>query len=93
MRSIEHNILDGTAQDVHRVVSPLAMPPVTPRTARAIFAGLGDRLATTEQARRLWEHWDRPETAWFQGNHVGYLWSDTVWRFVTSVLDGHNLTA
>lgn len=93
MRSIEHNILDGTAQDVHRVVAPLAMAPVTPRPARAIFAGLGDRLATTDQARRLWEHWDRPETSWFQGNHVGYLWSDTVWRFVTSALDARNLTA
>ncbi|MBS1837571.1 MAG: alpha/beta hydrolase [Actinobacteria bacterium] len=93
MRSIEHNILDGTAQEVHRVVSPLAMPPVTPRPARAIFAGLGDRLATTDQARRLWEHWERPETCWFQGNHVGYLWSDTVWRFVTTVLDERHLTA
>ena len=30
LRSIEHHILDGTAQDVHRVVSPLAMPPVAP---------------------------------------------------------------
>ena len=93
MRSIEHNILDGTAQDVHRVVSPLAMEPVTPRRARAIFAGLGDRLATTDQARRLWEHWDKPETLWFQGNHIGYLWSETVWRFVTSVLDERSLTA
>ncbi len=93
MRSIDHNILDGTAQDVHSVVSPLAMEPVTPRAARAIFAGLGDRLATTDQARRLWEHWERPETSWFQGNHVGYLWSDAVWRFVTTVLDERHLTA
>ncbi len=93
MRSIENNIMDGTAQDVHRVVSPLAMPAVTPRPARAVFAGLGDRLATTDQARRLWEHWDKPETHWFQGNHVGYLWSDSVWRFVTTVLDERSLTA
>ena len=45
LRSIEHNILNGTAQDVHRVVSPLALPTATPPAARAIFAGLGDRLA------------------------------------------------
>ena len=39
MRSIEHNILNGTAQDVHKVVSPLAMllvhltpPPPAPST-------------------------------------------------------------
>lgn len=91
MRSIEHNILDGTAQDVHRVVSPLEIEPVTPRRARAMFIGLGDRLATTDQARRLWEHWDRPETLWFPGNHIGYLWSDSVWRFVTSVMGERRL--
>lgn len=93
MRSIEHNILNGTAQDVHRVVSPLAMPTVTPGPARAIFAGLGDRLATTDQARRLWNHWDEPETCWFAGNHVGYLWSDTVWQFVASAMEQRGLTA
>jgi len=93
MRSIEHNILNGVAQDVHRVVSPLAMSTATPPHTRAIFAGLGDRLATTEQARRLWEHWEEPETCWFSGNHVGYLWSDTVWRFVNSVLRQRDLVA
>lgn len=82
MRSIEHNILDGTAQDVHRVISPLAMPVVLPKEKRAIFAGLGDRLTTTEQAYRLWQHWDEPEMHWFAGNHVGYLWSDSAWAFV-----------
>ncbi|HMV73698.1 MAG TPA: alpha/beta hydrolase, partial [Microthrixaceae bacterium] len=93
MRSIEHNILNGTAQDVHKVVSPLAMAPVTRPESRAIFAGLGDRLATTDQARRLWEHWDEPETCWFAGNHVGYLWSDTVWQFVDHVFQSRGLTA
>jgi pimeloyl-ACP methyl ester carboxylesterase len=92
LRSLEHHSLDGTAQDVYRVVSPLAMPVATPRPARAIFAGLGDRLATTEQARRLWEHWEEPETCWFAGNHVGYLWSDTVWRFVDGALAARGLS-
>ena len=93
LRSLEHHILDGTAEDVHRVVSPLAMPPVAPHAARAIFAGLGDRLATTEQARRLWQHWEEPRTCWFPGNHVGYLWSDKVWRFVDTVLAERGLVA
>lgn len=91
LRSIEHHILDGTAQQVHRVVSPLAMPVVTPKHARAVFAGLGDRLATTEQARRLWEHWEEPETCWFPGNHVGYLWADRVWRFVDAAFTRRGL--
>lgn len=91
LRSIEHHILDGTAQDVHRVVSPLAMPTATPPAARAIFAGLGDRLATTEHARRLWTHWENPDTCWFPGNHVGYLWSGKVWRFVDTALADRGL--
>lgn len=93
MRSIEHHILDGTAHDVHRVVSPLAMAPVAPFEARAIFAGLGDRLATPDQAHRLWTHWEEPQTSWFPGNHVGYLWSDKVWRFVDTVLEQRGLVA
>jgi hypothetical protein len=93
LRSIEHRILDGTAQDVHRVVSPLAMRTVAPHGNRAIFAGLGDRLATTSQAHRLWRHWEEPEMIWFPGNHVGYLWSDKVWRFVDSALTTRGLVA
>lgn len=93
LRSVEHEILDGTAQQVHRVVSPLALSPMTPLHARAIFAGLGDRLATTEQARRLYDHWDQPQTCWFAGNHVGYLWSDSVWTFVYAALSDRGLVA
>jgi hypothetical protein len=93
LRSIEHNILDGTAQDVHRVVSPLEMSTAAPFEARAIFAGLGDRLATTEHARRLWVHWEEPATCWYPGNHMGYLWSSKVWRFVDTALETRGLTA
>ncbi|MCB0976646.1 MAG: alpha/beta hydrolase [Acidimicrobiales bacterium] len=93
MRSIEHNILNGTAQEVHRVVSPLALPVVAPPESLAVFAGLGDRLATTEPARRLAEHWGSPEACWYPGNHVGYLWSGAVWQFVTAVLERRGLTA
>lgn len=91
LRAIEHHILDGTAQDVHRVVSPLAMAPAAPREARAIFAGLGDRLATADQARRLWDHWEQPELCWFPGSHVGYLWSDKAWRFVDACVRSRGL--
>lgn len=86
LRSIETAILDGTAQDVHSVVSPLKMDVLAPKPSLAIFGGLGDRLATTDQAHRLWRHWDKPDSCWFQGNHVGYLWSDTVWKFVDESL-------
>jgi hypothetical protein len=85
LRAVEHHVLDRTAEDVHRVVSPLAMTPAVPQSHRAIFAGMGDRLAPPEQAQQLWQHWDEPTTCWFPGNHVGYLWSDKVWRFVDQV--------
>jgi pimeloyl-ACP methyl ester carboxylesterase len=92
LRFTEHAILDGTAQEVHRVVSPLAMPSAVPYESRAMFAGLGDRLATLEQAHLLWTHWDQPEVCWYPGNHVGYLWSEKVWGFVDSVLEARGLT-
>ena len=59
-RSIEHHIMGGVAEDVYRVVSPMSFEPKVPRDRRYIFAGYGDRLAFPEQARMLWEHWDKP---------------------------------
>jgi hypothetical protein len=85
-RSLEHGILGPLADDVHRVVSPLALDPLVPVESRAIFAGLGDRLAHPRQAHDLWQHWDRPRIRWYPGNHVGYLWSSKVRAFVDEVL-------
>ena len=87
MRAIEHNVLDGTATTVMQVVSPEAMGVDTPPSARAIYAGMGDRLAPPEQARRLWEHWARPEICWYPGNHVGFMWADKAQRFVDERLE------
>lgn len=86
-RAISHDILEGNAEVVHRVVSPLAMPSLVARDRRFIFAGLGDRMAIPTQAHRLWEHWDKPSIRWFPGNHVGYLWSSKVGDFMDSTLD------
>ncbi len=85
-RAVQHRILDGNAEVVHRVVSPLAMPSRVPRDRRFIFAGLGDRMAVPEQALALWEHWERPSVRWFPGNHVGYLLSSKVADYVDGVL-------
>lgn len=85
-RAVQHRILEGNAEVVHRVVSPLAMPCRVPHERRFIFAGLGDRMAVPTQAQALWEHWDEPTIRWFPGNHVGYLWSAKVAGFVDGVL-------
>jgi len=85
-RSIEHHIMGGTAEDVFKVVSPLAFAPKVPRQRRFLYAGYGDRLALPDQARQLWQHWGEPRIGWYPGNHVGYLWSRQVARFLAESL-------
>jgi hypothetical protein len=91
-RSIEHHIMGGVAEDVYRVVSPMSFEPKVPSDRRYIFAGYGDRLSTPEQARRLWEHWDKPRISWYSGNHVGYLWSRQVEAFLVESLVASGLS-
>jgi hypothetical protein len=88
LRAVEHEILDGNAEVVHRVVSPLAFAPRVAPGRRFIFAGLGDRMAPPTQAHTLWRHWDEPEICWYGGNHVGYLWSRQVTAFLNHSLAG-----
>lgn len=85
-RSIEHGILDGNAEAVHSVVSPLVLESRVAPDRRFMFAGLGDRMAIPTQAHDLWEHWGRPPICWFPGNHVGYLWSSKVSEFMDTTL-------
>jgi hypothetical protein len=87
LRAIEHKILGGAAEDTHRVVSPLFLPTRVAPGRRFIFAGLGDRVAFPTQAHKLWQHWEKPPVLWYRGNHVGYLWSGEVRRFVDDALE------
>ena len=81
-----HGVLGDAATIAHRVISPVAAPVRVPRDRRFIYAGLGDRMVPPPQARLLWVHWDRPEIAWYPGNHVGFMWSGRVRRFVDDSL-------
>ncbi|MGO8872933.1 MAG: alpha/beta hydrolase family protein [Acidimicrobiales bacterium] len=85
-RAIEHNIIGGNAEALFAAVSPLAVAPKVPVDRRFIFAGYGDRLALPEHARRLWEYWEHPQTSWYWGSHVGYLWSRQVATFLQDSL-------
>lgn len=91
-RSIEHGILGGVAEDVCRVVSPMSFEVKVPRHRRYVFAGYGDRMATPDQARVLWEHWEKPSISWYSGNHVGYLWSRQVGAFLGESLVASGLS-
>ena len=68
------------------LVCPLTMESRAPLHRRFIFAALGDRMATPEQADVLWEHWGRPPIQWYNGGHVGVTWSNEVRRFVDDAL-------
>jgi hypothetical protein len=91
-RARRYHLLGPDADAVHRVVSPLAVAPRVPHDSRFVYAGLGDRMSTPVQGYRLWEHWDRPAMRWYAGNHVGFLWSPGVHRFVAESLADSGLT-
>lgn len=93
LRAFEHDILGGSAERVHRVVSPLELPPRVPRQGRFIYAGLGDRMSHPRQAWNLWRHWEEPPIVWYPGSHIGFVWSRTVRDFVPSALRRAGLTA
>ncbi len=77
---------------VHRVISPLALTPQVPFESRFIFAGLADRLVHPhKQVGALWAHWQQPRIHWFEGSHVGFLWSGAVRTFVHDALASSGL--
>jgi hypothetical protein len=78
---------------VHSVVSPLALEPKPAWEHRYVFAGMGDRMATPEQALRLWRHWGEPRILWYPGGHVGAYWSRGVGAFVHEALVSSGLAA
>ena len=75
-------------QQVFRPVSPLAYESTLPSDKLFMYAGVGDRMSTPEQAHRLWAHWDRPDVLWYDGGHISFLWSGEVMRYLEKVLAG-----
>jgi dienelactone hydrolase len=68
---------------VFRVVAPLAMPVRVARRRRHVFAGIADRIVPISQARRLWQHWERPNAFWYRGSHLSFTWEPRLqsWLF------------
>lgn len=84
--------MTGEARLAHRVISPLSLSPRVPHERRFIFAGLGDRLVhPRKQVRALWDHWQQPSIHWFEGSHVGFLWSGAVKSFIHDALSTSGL--
>lgn len=85
--SIDFGTLMSLSRSVHHVISPMTLAPRPPRERRFIYAGLADRLVDPhDQARMLWEHWQRPRIAWFHGSHTGFYFSSEARYFVHEAL-------
>jgi hypothetical protein len=80
-------------ESLFRPVSPLALLPQVPHAQRFVYAGRVDRITPPEQARLLWEAWERPTIRWFEGGHVSFRFSSEVFDFVDQVLDKGGLYA
>jgi hypothetical protein len=83
----------GTSvQDFRRMFAvhcPLNYAPLVARDRRMIIGGVGDRLAPPEQARLLWEHWERCRIHWFPGSHIFHVkrseYLDQMLRFLEDI--------
>jgi pimeloyl-ACP methyl ester carboxylesterase len=55
---------------VFEIHAPLVRRALIPTGRQLIIAGLGDRIAPPEQARRLHAHWGEPRLHWYPGGHL-----------------------
>ncbi len=65
---------------------PLNYRPLVGRDRRMIITGLADRMAPSNQAAALWEHWDHCALHWFPGSHVMHVSQLDYLRRMTSFL-------
>jgi hypothetical protein len=87
IRHAEHGgLVHDEVQELHRVVSPLALEPQVAFERRWIFGAVADSLVPPSQVRDLWLHWGRPRITWYQGAHVTFRAHSEVGATLTEVL-------
>lgn len=74
------------ARQVNRLISPLEFAPRVSRDRRYVYAAVGDRVATPEQAVGLWRHWNEPEILWLQSAHLPAPMLGETRRFIRDAL-------
>ena len=79
------------SRDVNRPISPLEFAPRLRRDRRFVYAAVGDRVATPEQAVGLWRHWDEPDILWIQSSHLPAPMLRETRRFVRDALDASGI--
>ncbi|HYD49277.1 MAG TPA: hypothetical protein VEB21_13055, partial [Terriglobales bacterium] len=70
-----------------QVISPLALDPLVPRSARFIFGGSDDKLVPIDHVRALWNHWERPKAHWYEGSHLSFRWEPTIDQFIRDAVE------
>lgn len=85
-RAEEHKLISPQTRALLKVTSPLTYPPLISKDRLFIYAGTGDRMSPPKQAIELWKHWDEPEIAWFDVNHMAFIWSGAINAFVRQSL-------
>jgi pimeloyl-ACP methyl ester carboxylesterase len=69
------------------VIDPLAVDPAPPPQRRLIVGAWHDRMAMREPATALQERW-RGQLYWYDGGHVGHVFSRRVQRVTERFLQG-----
>jgi hypothetical protein len=87
------HLLDDAPRLVNSLVSPLAYAPLVARAHRFIYAGVGDRVTSAEQAAQLWRHWDEPEILWVHRGHLGAPIGRATRRFVLRAMQASGVGA
>jgi alpha-beta hydrolase superfamily lysophospholipase len=86
LRGSYHPLLEA-GRRLHRIVSPMDLPPRVPHDQRFVYAAVADRMVPARaHARPLWEAWGRPSSCWFPGGHVSFARSPRVRSFVRGAL-------
>lgn len=75
-----------SAKNAFRVVSPLATTPPLATSRRALFIARGDRFIPGHQSVELRQAWQQSPAYWYDGGHIGCLWSRKTKAFVSDVL-------
>jgi dienelactone hydrolase len=88
-----HGIEEQCVADVLRVVSPLALTPRLPRSARFLYAATADCVVPADQARDLWRHWEEPRIVWYPGGHLAFATHTEPRRLVEEGLRAGGLLA
>ncbi|MBX7435068.1 hypothetical protein JDV09_23645 [Mycobacterium sp. Y57] len=75
------------AEPLGRMMSPISLTPRVPMEGRFVYAGIADHIVQPRShAVRIWEHWGKPEIAWYHGGHAGFFRAKAVHQFIDDAL-------